>query len=202
MATGLNVGRLVNVTVDLSPVATARRGFGVLLIMGDSALPFTNLYASNINGTPAADLATASAVDEKITAATADMQSKAEAELRMQNLEDRVYILENKPAASAVYFFLPTQQMVLSSATDKYADNFETNIAAADLSFKYATDGLSALTLESSTKLKFHYVAGTPQNFKFTVYYVPTGEEIGYGYLCTSSNGGYQSKIIWVGVSA
>ncbi len=178
------------------------RSSAVPYSLGDSALPFTNLYASNINGTPAADLATAAAVDTKIAAATADMQSKAEAELRMQNLEDRVYILENKPAASAVYFFLPTQQMVLSSSTDKYADNFETNIAAADLSFKYATDGLSTLTLESSTKLKFHYVAGTPQNFKFTVYYVPTGEEIGYGYLCTSTNGGYQSKIIWVGVSA
>lgn len=42
MATGLNVGRLVNVTVDLSPVATARRGFGVLLIMGDSdVIPLT-----------------------------------------------------------------------------------------------------------------------------------------------------------------
>jgi hypothetical protein len=42
MATGLNVGRLVNVTVDLSPVATARRGFGVLLLMGDSdVIPLT-----------------------------------------------------------------------------------------------------------------------------------------------------------------
>ena len=36
MATGLNVGRLVNVTVTLSPLATARRGFGVLMILGDS----------------------------------------------------------------------------------------------------------------------------------------------------------------------
>lgn len=170
--------------------------------LGDTALPFTNLYTQNINGTAAADFATATTVDTKIAAATADMQSKTEAELRMQNLEDRVYILENKPAASAIYFLLPTQQLVLSSSTDKYAENFETNIDAADLSFTYATSGLSTITLESSTKLKFHYVAGTPQNFKFTVTYVPTGEEIGYGYLCTSSTGGYQTKIIWVGVSA
>ena len=170
--------------------------------LGDTALPFTNLYTKNINGTAAADFATATTVDTKIAAATADMQSKTEAELRMQNLEDRVYILENKPAASAIYFLLPTQQLILSSSTDKYAENFETNIDAADLSFTYATSGLSTLTLESSTKLKFHYMAGTPQNFKFTVTYVPTGEEIGYGYLCTSSNGGYQTKIIWVGVSA
>lgn len=36
MAKGLNVGRLVNVTINLSPMVTARRGFGTLLIMGDS----------------------------------------------------------------------------------------------------------------------------------------------------------------------
>lgn len=36
MAKGLNVGRLVNVTINLSPLAAARRGFGTLLIMGDS----------------------------------------------------------------------------------------------------------------------------------------------------------------------
>lgn len=38
MATGLNVGRLVNVQVTLSPLATARRGFGTLLILGDSTV--------------------------------------------------------------------------------------------------------------------------------------------------------------------
>lgn len=36
MGTGLNVGRLVRVSVNLSPLAAARRGFGVLCIAGDS----------------------------------------------------------------------------------------------------------------------------------------------------------------------
>lgn len=36
MANGLNVGRLVNVTVNLAPLAAARRGFGVLMVAGDS----------------------------------------------------------------------------------------------------------------------------------------------------------------------
>lgn len=36
MTEGLNVGRLVNVTVNLAPLATTRRGFGILLIAGDS----------------------------------------------------------------------------------------------------------------------------------------------------------------------
>lgn len=36
MAQGLNVERLVNVTVNLSPLAAARRGFGTLLVAGDS----------------------------------------------------------------------------------------------------------------------------------------------------------------------
>lgn len=36
MAQGLNVGRLVRVTVNLSPLAAARRGFGTLLLVGDS----------------------------------------------------------------------------------------------------------------------------------------------------------------------
>lgn len=35
---GLNIGRLVNVTVNLSPLAAGRRGFGTLLIAGDSAV--------------------------------------------------------------------------------------------------------------------------------------------------------------------
>jgi len=34
--TGLNVGRLVRTTVNLAPIAAARRGFGTLLIAGDS----------------------------------------------------------------------------------------------------------------------------------------------------------------------
>ncbi len=36
MATGLSVSRLVRATVNLSPIAAARRGFGTLLIAGDS----------------------------------------------------------------------------------------------------------------------------------------------------------------------
>lgn len=36
MGTGLNVGRLVNVTVNMAPKAVARKGFGTLLIVGDS----------------------------------------------------------------------------------------------------------------------------------------------------------------------
>lgn len=36
MSNGLSVSRLVNVTVNLSPLAAARRGFGTLLIAGDS----------------------------------------------------------------------------------------------------------------------------------------------------------------------
>ena len=36
MATGLNVGRVVNVAVNLQPLAAARRTFGVLCIAGDS----------------------------------------------------------------------------------------------------------------------------------------------------------------------
>ena len=36
MTQGLNVGRLVSVTVNLAPLAAARRGFGTLLIAGDS----------------------------------------------------------------------------------------------------------------------------------------------------------------------
>lgn len=36
MATGLSVSRLVNVTINLSPLAPARRGFGTLLVVGDS----------------------------------------------------------------------------------------------------------------------------------------------------------------------
>ena len=36
MSNGLNVGRLVRVSVNLSPMAAARRGFGTLLIVGDS----------------------------------------------------------------------------------------------------------------------------------------------------------------------
>ena len=36
MAEGLNVGRLVRATVNLAPLAAARRGFGTLLIAGDS----------------------------------------------------------------------------------------------------------------------------------------------------------------------
>lgn len=35
MAQGLDVGRLVNVQVNLSPLAAARRGFGTLLILGN-----------------------------------------------------------------------------------------------------------------------------------------------------------------------
>jgi hypothetical protein len=36
MTQGLNVGRLVSVTVNLAPLAAARRGFGTLLVAGDS----------------------------------------------------------------------------------------------------------------------------------------------------------------------
>lgn len=36
MTQGLNVGRLVSVTVNLQPLAAARRGFGTLLVAGDS----------------------------------------------------------------------------------------------------------------------------------------------------------------------
>jgi hypothetical protein len=36
MAQGLNIGRLVRATVNLAPLAAARRGFGTLLIAGDS----------------------------------------------------------------------------------------------------------------------------------------------------------------------
>lgn len=36
MAQGLNVGRLVRVSVNLAPLAAARRGFGTLLVVGDS----------------------------------------------------------------------------------------------------------------------------------------------------------------------
>lgn len=36
MTKGLNVGRLVRVSVNLQPLAAARRGFGTLLIIGDS----------------------------------------------------------------------------------------------------------------------------------------------------------------------
>ena len=36
MAKGLNIGRLVRATVNLAPLAAARRGFGTLLIAGDS----------------------------------------------------------------------------------------------------------------------------------------------------------------------
>lgn len=36
MAQGLNIGRLVRATVNLAPLAAARRGFGTLLIVGDS----------------------------------------------------------------------------------------------------------------------------------------------------------------------
>lgn len=36
MTTGLNVGRLVRVTVNLAPLAVGRRGFGTLMIAGDS----------------------------------------------------------------------------------------------------------------------------------------------------------------------
>lgn len=36
MAQGLNVGRLVRVSVNLAPLAAARRGFGTLLVAGDS----------------------------------------------------------------------------------------------------------------------------------------------------------------------
>lgn len=38
MVQGLNVGRLVNVSINLSPTAAARRGFGTLLIVGDSSV--------------------------------------------------------------------------------------------------------------------------------------------------------------------
>lgn len=36
MTQGLNVGRLVRVSVNLAPLAAARRGFGTLLVLGDS----------------------------------------------------------------------------------------------------------------------------------------------------------------------
>jgi len=36
MANGLNIGRLVRVAVNLAPLAASRRGFGTLLILGDS----------------------------------------------------------------------------------------------------------------------------------------------------------------------
>lgn len=36
MAQGLNIGRLVRVSVNLAPLAAARRGFGTLLVAGDS----------------------------------------------------------------------------------------------------------------------------------------------------------------------
>lgn len=38
MAQGLSVSRLVSVTINLSPLAPARRGFGTLLILGDSSV--------------------------------------------------------------------------------------------------------------------------------------------------------------------
>lgn len=36
MAQGLNIGRLMRATVNLAPLAAARRGFGTLLVVGDS----------------------------------------------------------------------------------------------------------------------------------------------------------------------
>ena len=36
MPDGLNINRLVRVSVNLSPIAAARRGFGVLMVVGDS----------------------------------------------------------------------------------------------------------------------------------------------------------------------
>lgn len=36
MSQGLNIGRLVRATVNLAPIAAARRGFGTLLVAGDS----------------------------------------------------------------------------------------------------------------------------------------------------------------------
>ena len=38
MATGLSVSRLVRATINLSPIAAARRGFGTLLVCGDSSI--------------------------------------------------------------------------------------------------------------------------------------------------------------------
>jgi len=38
MTTGLNVSRIVNVQVNISPLAAQRRGFGTLLILGDSTV--------------------------------------------------------------------------------------------------------------------------------------------------------------------
>lgn len=53
MSQGLSVSRLVNVTINLSPLAPARRGFGTLLIVGDSGvIPFSERMRSysNIEG--------------------------------------------------------------------------------------------------------------------------------------------------------
>ena len=36
MAQGLSVGRLIRTTVNLSPLAAQRRGFGTLIAIGDS----------------------------------------------------------------------------------------------------------------------------------------------------------------------
>ncbi len=164
---------------DMTAVSFSPRTTSVAYSLGANGIPWNNAFITTING-----------------------YDYNQYMIKIDNLVDRVSVLENKPDPTALFFNLPTQQLILSSTQDKYVENFETNIPIGDVTFEYAETGFSTLTLESSTQLKFHYVAGSSQNAKFNVIYRPTGEVIGYGYLCISSNGGNASKIFWVGVSA
>lgn len=160
--------------------------------LGDNSNYFTNAYITNLNGTAVSDFFTA---DNHYT--------NTQLDTKFQNILDRLVVLENAPDPSAVYFYLPSQQLILSSASDKYAENFETNCDLSDLVVTYNTEqGMSTISFVSKTQLKIHYVSGSSQNAKFTITYKPTGAVIGTGYLCTSTNGGEYTRIMWAGVTA
>ena len=163
--------------------------------LGDSALPFTNLYTQNINGTAAADFATASAVDEKITAAAADFYNKTTTDTLWNALEARIAVLENKQTE---YFIFPNQYLILSSKEDKYVTGFKTNIPLDDLSVSYS-ENKSTITIESGTSIMYHYVAGSTNNATFTITRISTGEAMLTGYLCTSWNGATETPAVtWI----
>ena len=159
--------------------------------LGDNSNYFTNAYITNLNGMPVSSYFTPD-----------NAYTKEQIDSKVSDLDARVAVLEAKGTPKALYFFLPEQQLLLSSQQDKYATGFETNLDVSQISVTYAESGKSTITFESQTLLKIHYVTGSTQNAKFTLTYNVTGETIGVGYLCTGYNGGNSTKILWTGVSS
>lgn len=129
--------------------------------------------------------------------AKTESYSKDEVTALWNTLNARVATLENNPVATETkYFILQSQQLVLSSQSDKVI-SIRTNLSNDEITITYDS-GNSTFAITSDTTASIHYVSGTSQNTRFEIFYKATGESMGYGYLCTSSNGGNTSTFEWI----